>query len=402
MTDIDRDDLEKAAEEWAPEENTAPKSEKRSGRVAQPSNDGPVAFIQDPLQAPDFSEIADAQESDEELILNDDPEETARTLDGLKQAMDAETERQLGELEELTAETAVEASARLAQEIAEDEALAREMLAEAASEDFDEAGSSGQLADQPLSLEEMQSSVEALLFMSDKPVSLNRFKDMLGERFDSEMFNAAIGALTERYQAATHGIQLTQVAGGYQLRTKPDRAWLSRKMAKVQTQRLSSGAMETLAIIAYKQPVLKEDIDKVRGVDSSHFVRILLDKKLIEMTGRSELPGRPIVYGTTKEFLEIFGLNDLNDMPPLRELEQMVPTSKTGEDDPRVREMRRLVGEMKASNESLLHYDPKEDEKILQDIRERVNSIPTSSPTVEAQKEAAKAPAPGFTLEPSV
>src|SRR5476651_1049559 len=101
--------------------------------------------------------------------------------------------------------------------------------------------------------------------------------------------------------------------------------------------------MESLAIIAYRQPVMKEDIDKIRGVDSSYFIRGLLDKKLIEITGRSELPGRPMLYGTTKEFLEIFGLKDINQMPPLRELESMVPGSQSSnpdDEDPRVKEMR--------------------------------------------------------------
>jgi segregation and condensation protein B len=138
---------------------------------------------------------------------------------------------------------------------------------------------------------------------------------------------------------------------------------------------------------------MKEEIDKIRGVDSSHFIRGLLDKKLVQITGRSELPGRPMLYATTKEFLELFGLKDLAAMPPLRELEQMAesaPLRATDETDPRIKEMRRLVGEMKADDTRLL-YNPAEDEQFLKDIRERVNAIPTSTPTLDAQREAEKA-----------
>jgi segregation and condensation protein B len=202
--------------------------------------------------------------------------------------------------------------------------------------------------------------------------------------------------LRDRYQKTHHGIELVEINGGFQFRTKPGRAALARKLAKVQTQRLSSGAMETLAIVAYRQPVMKEDIDKVRGVDSSHFVRGLLERKLIRIAGRSELPGRPMLYCTTVEFLELFGLKDLSAMPSLRELEQMVPASQTGnpeDEDPRVKEMRRLVGEMKSDTSTRLTYDPREDEKILKEIRERVSAIPTSTPYIEEQKAAEKAAA---------
>jgi segregation and condensation protein B len=149
--------------------------------------------------------------------------------------------------------------------------------------------------------------------------------------------------------------------------------------------------METLAIVAYRQPVMKEEIDKIRGVDSSYFIRGLMDRKLIAITGRSELVGRPMLYSTTETFLELFGLKDLAAMPPLRELESMVPTSQSdrpdGEDaDPRVREMRKLVSQMKSDTSTSLIYDPREDEKLLAEIRERVQAIPTSTAYLDEQK----------------
>ena len=149
--------------------------------------------------------------------------------------------------------------------------------------------------------------------------------------------------------------------------------------------------METLAIIAYKQPLMKEEVDKIRGVDSAYFVRTLLNRKLIKISGRSELPGRPILYTTTPDFLEIFGLKDLSSLPSLRELEQMIPHSQTknpDEEDPKIKEMRRMVNQMKTDRESELHYNPREDEKILKEMREKVAAIPTSTPYLDELKAA--------------
>ena len=244
---------------------------------------------------------------------------------------------------------------------------------------------------QDFNLEEIQSCMEAILFISDKPISFDKLKSYLGTHFSQSDFDEAIHSLIARYQEPSHGIELIEVAGGYQLRTKPGRASLAQKLVRVQTQRLSTGGMESLAIIAYKQPVMKEEIDKIRGVDSSYFVRGLLEKKLIQISGRSELPGRPILYSTTDEFLSVFGLKDLSALPSLRELEQMIPRSETRnpeDEDPRVREMRRLVGEMKADRSGDLHYNPKEDDVILKEIRERVTAIPTSTPYLDDLKAA--------------
>jgi segregation and condensation protein B len=330
--------------------------------------------------------------------------EKSLSLDSLQNvaaAIAIEEEKEAIEMAERLAEQKVEDEARLAAEIAEDEALAAELARQDAegSETDPEllaALPSLPVADENgvLDLREVESCIEALLFMSDKPMSEKRLRELLGPDFGDEIFAQALASLQERYQSPAHGIELAQVSGGWQLRTKPGRAALARKLAKVQTQRLSSGGMETLAIIAYKQPVLKDEIDTIRGVDSSHFIRGLLDKKLIQITGRSELPGRPMLYATTPEFLELFGLASLEAMPSLRELEQMVPASQTkdpSEEDPRVREMRKLVGQMKADHSTSLIYDPKEDEKLLQEIRERVQDIPSSTPYLDEQKAQEKA-----------
>lgn len=322
-------------------------------------------------------------------------------MDSLSERMKQADDRHLEEIEAITGDSVEEDSEdRLAKEIEEDEALAAsesEALAEALEVDEELQAALPALpeADEQgnLDLAEVESCIETLLFMSDKPVSLNKLREWLGPEFPKNIFDEAITSMKERYQSIHHGIELVEVSGGYQLRTKPGRAALAKRLAKVQTQRLSSGAMETLAIVAYKQPVMKEEIDKVRGVDSSHFIRGLLDKKLIKIAGRSELPGRPMVYATSDEFLQLFGLADLNSLPSLRELEQMVPSSETrnpDDEDPRVREMRKLVNQMKMDPSAALKYDPREDEEILKSIREQVNAIPTSTPYLEAQKEQEK------------
>ncbi len=237
-------------------------------------------------------------------------------------------------------------------------------------------------------LEDLQSCIEAILFYSDRSVSLKKLKDML-EMTDAEdaPFLAAIEQLKASYQSKAHGFEVAEIAGGYQLRTKPSKAPLLRKLAKVQIQRLSRGAMETLTIVAYKQPCTKDDIDQVRGVDSSHFIRTLLDRKLVEVSGRSEAAGRPMIYSTTDTFMEVFGLMNLAGLPPLREIEAMVPqmAAADGGEDPRILQMRKMVLQMK-TEANHLDYNAREDEQILQEIKDRVKSIDITSPYLVRQK----------------
>ena len=297
-----------------------------------------------------------------------------------------------------------QAQAELARQVAEDEAL-QKIEAEAATlansdqDELDEELKAAlPTADEQGNpdLESMQSCIEALLFMSEKPLPLKKLKEYLGPQYSQKLFKEAMSALEKRYADPHQGIELKEVAGGYQLRTKPERAALARLLSKTQPHKLSRGAMETLAIVAYKQPILKDEVDKIRGVDSSHFIRGLMDKKLIHMNGRSELPGRPILYGTTTEFLEIFGLKDLSALPPLRELESMVPSSEADADgddsneDPQLRQLRQLVHHMN-EDKHRLEYNPKEDDQILDDFRQQVKSIPISTPFLEKQKEEEKA-----------
>jgi segregation and condensation protein B len=339
------------------------------------------------------SELEEEREDAELVLADEDPE----AMNNLEQAISASEAASALEAQGsvISGISEEDAAKELARQIAEDEAL-QKSLAEA--DEQDEQNDAELQAALPtvnesgeLDLAEVQSCIESLLFISDKAISVEKLRELLGPNFTPAIFQEAITELCDRYKQTHHGIELVKVGGGYQFRTKPGRAPLARKLAKIQSQRLSGGAMESLAIIAYKQPVLKDDIDKIRGVDSSYFIRGLLDKKLIKISGRSELPGRPMLYSTTHEFLEVFGLADLSAMPALRELENMVPASiAKGEEDPRVKEMRQLVNQMTTDTSTSLNYDPKEDEKLLQEIRERVNAIPSSTPTLDAQKDAQK------------
>lgn len=349
-------------------------------------------------------EQADTElEEMEEGIPEQDPAQVEQELNALAAAIQKQDEKTQAELEQVSVASGVENPEELlARQIAEDQALEKALAEEDAAETDPELLAA--LPKQPvedengnLDLAEMESCIETLLFMTDKPMSLEKLQGLLGPEISHALFQEAMTSLKKRYQKAHHGIEIVEVAGGFQFRTKVGRAALAKKLAKVQTQRLSAGGMETLAIVAYQQPVLKDDIDKIRGVDSSHFIRGLMEKKLIKISGRSDLPGRPMVYATTSEFLEVFGLNELSELPSLRELEQMIPTSQSGapgsDEDPRILEMRKMVQGMKSDTSVQLIYDAREDDKFLKDIRERVQSIPTSTPYLDQQKAAEKAAA---------
>lgn len=342
----------------------------------QNENDAPSGDSQQEWPESTQEDSPEPEEKEESVSLDEQ-------FNQLAQAISEKIETQMSEVEPF-----IQAESNLDEQIAEEEALKNEIARQ--EQEFQNAQES--ITEEiSLDLAEIQSCIETLLYLSDKPLSTDKLRDMLGPNYSIDLFQSAISALEDRYKAVHHGIELVSVAGGYQFRTKPGRASLAKKLVKVQTQRLSSGCMETLSIIAYRQPAMKEDIDKIRGVDSSYFIRTLLEKKLIRISGRSELPGRPMLYVTTDEFLEVFGLTDLSALPSLRELEQMIPASQThnpDEEDPRIKEMRRLVGEMKSDNSSALYYNPKEDDKILKDIREQVSSIPTSTPYLEELKAA--------------
>jgi segregation and condensation protein B len=162
--------------------------------------------------------------------------------------------------------------------------------------------------------------LEGIFFVSDSPVRLETLVDILPESNKEEILQG-IGRIKTEYEDSSKGVELVEIAGGYQFRTKTRWAeWINR-LKKAKTVKLSRSALETLAIIAYRQPIIRPAIEEMRGVDSGWVVRTLLEKGLVKMMGRKDLPGRPMIYGTTRSFLELFGLNALADLPTLKEVQ---------------------------------------------------------------------------------
>jgi len=174
----------------------------------------------------------------------------------------------------------------------------------------------------------MKSIVEALLLISDKPLMLDQIKEVL-EGVSTQEIRDIILVLKKEYEDRGSGIVILEIAGGYQMFTSPQYAMYIRKFYQTKhKERLSKPSLETLAIIAYKQPVCRQDIEVIRGVNSDGVIDHLLDKNLIKIVGRKEVPGRPYLYGTTKEFLEYFGLRALADLPKLEDFASLEPGSE--------------------------------------------------------------------------
>jgi len=168
----------------------------------------------------------------------------------------------------------------------------------------------------------IKSIIESLLFVSDVPVSLDRLCGILDE-YDRDEIRNALAILREEYGARNRGITLAEVANGYQFRTVEENGEYVRRLVKTRASRFSQSALETLAIVAYRQPITRAEIEYLRGVDSGGVIKTLLEKKLVRILGKKDIPGRPLIYGTTREFLEVFGLKDLKSLPTLREIQEL-------------------------------------------------------------------------------
>jgi len=161
--------------------------------------------------------------------------------------------------------------------------------------------------------------IEAMLFVSDKPLFVNEIKGVL-EDFKPQDVKEIIAELTKEYEDTSRAFRIKEIAGGYQITTDPSLApWLKKLYKTSGVDRLTGPSLETLAIVAYKQPATKPEIEAIRGVNVDGVLKTLIEKNLVKITGRRETPGRPILYGTTQEFLQYFGLNSLQELPKLEE-----------------------------------------------------------------------------------
>lgn len=170
--------------------------------------------------------------------------------------------------------------------------------------------------------EQIKGIIESLLFISEKPISTNFLSSLLNISEDDII--KAINKLIEEYRDRNSGILIIQLEDSYQMITNPIYGdWINLFKKITANNKLSGQALETLAIISYKQPITKAEIEKIRGVNSDHAIKTLLEKKLIKTVGKKDVPGRPFLYGTTREFLKVFGFSTLNDLHKLIQIEQI-------------------------------------------------------------------------------
>ena len=235
-------------------------------------------------------------------------------------------------------------------------------------------------------MEEIQSVVESLLFATEKPMSAAALKSgFAGTKVRVNDIRKAVQALQVEYAGANRGVILEEVAGGYQLRTKPDNMKYLKQTVKGRPFRLSGPALEVLSIVAYKQPCIKANVDEVRGVESGHLMRGLLERGLIRFAGKSELPGRPMNYETTRKFLEIFGLRNLKELPSLSEIDQIIPE---GIDE--VEEEKETLSDLTGRLSEKVGMSYSEGEEELTKISDELSEISTSSEFFEQEKQRQK------------
>jgi segregation and condensation protein B len=224
-------------------------------------------------------------------------------------------------------------------------------------------------------------AIETIIFMSDKPVSIQKIKALIDEDMPLKIIHESLQRLQAEYEEKHHGLRLLEVAEGYQYRTKATYSKYVQDIFKINSLVLSPTALEVLAILAYKQPVSKVEVDKIRGVDSGHIVRALMDKRLVKVVGRSEELGRPVLYGTTPEFLEVFNLPNLAALPPEHELDEMSRVSTVG----KISDIKTLVQE---GDKARFKYDEMEELDILSESIKNISSDTdfTASLKVEEKK----------------
>lgn len=213
--------------------------------------------------------------------------------------------------------------------------------------------------------------LEGILFASPQPVSESTLCELL--EVASEDLKELIGELQEKYSQADHGFSLVLVGGGYQLRTKAELKEVMAKFYEKKPPRLSQAMLEVLSIVAYKQPVTRPEIDKIRGVDSSAPLKSLLERELIEMKARSEAMGNPVLYATTSRFLEWFQISSLENLPPLSEIEALDVASEGTEDPQLLEALNRDSGfqqEDLAEVDQELQHLSKEQKKAVNQLEE--------------------------------
>jgi segregation and condensation protein B len=181
--------------------------------------------------------------------------------------------------------------------------------------------------------EDIKSIIESLLFVADNPLTIQRLGEVL-EGVEQKDLRATLDELQAELESGRRGVRLVEVAGGYQLRTAKVNADWVKKLLGGRPARMGRATLETLAIIAYRQPITRAEIEAIRGVDVDGVINTLLERNLIRAVARKDVPGRPFLYGTTPEFLQLFNLKDLTHLPTLKEMEEIALPEIAGEELP--------------------------------------------------------------------
>lgn len=336
-----------------------------------------------------------AEEASEEIVEAEaSTEDTAMEEEGGVVVAEAE-EPEVDDVE-LVAEAEIEAEAEVEVEVEtsdeSDEAL--EMAEESEEPEADLSGTeldgyeSAQIEDLEM-IEEVQldSIIESMLFASDKPASIATIRGTFkGTNIKSDHIRKSLKRLELDLADGRRGVSLEEAPGGYQIRTKQENLKFLTRGIKTRFFKLSGPALEVLAIAAYKQPVVKAEIDEIRGVESGHLLRALMEKGLVTFEGKSDLPGRPMQYSTTKKFLEIFGLRNLRELPTLSQIDELLPEGigEEAEEKPKLADLTDKLSETVSTE-----YSQGEEELVK--ITEQLQDISVSSDFFEQEKARQKA-----------
>jgi segregation and condensation protein B len=215
-------------------------------------------------------------------------------------------------------------------------------------------------------MENIKQIIESLLFVAEEPLTVDKINRITAHTEPKEI-KAALAALSAEYDARPGGFYLDEVAGGFQIRTRPEYNEWIRKLIQPRPLRLSKAALETLVIIAYKQPIIRSDVEHLRGVDCGGVLRVLLERKLIRVLGRREIAGRPLIYATTKRFLEVFDLKNLKDLPTPKEIEELGASLTESDETTALESTEDIEGELESSDETEPAMKPAENDEQKED-----------------------------------
>lgn len=351
--------------------------------VAEPMNDLPVESASEEIGDLEAIEI---DKSDTEILAQVNWVVESQGLDFLEN--ESETHGQLNFVEnELLADSAESNILPVAEEIESEREVEAQIVAHSSAvdqedDDFSEEPFANEGEVQFVEYDQLVSIIESLLFSTDKPVSMATIRQMFkGTNIRNKDIKMALEALASEYAGSQRGITLEEIQGGFQLRTKSDNAEFLRRLTKVRPFRLSGPALEVMAIVAYKQPLTKHEIDEIRGVESGHLLRALMERGLVCFNGKSDLPGKPMTYGSTRKFLEIFGLRNLKELPTLREIDDLLPEGIGDEEEKE--SLSDLTESL--SQEMTSSYSEGEDELLK--IQNQLQQIDTTTEFFEQEKQ---------------